>query len=287
MGVLLLSGAFDQYTGWGPHNYYLYRSSSSGRWTYLPWDLDVGFVESAFGRVPVIDGWNAAWPVPVTPRPLIERIVADKELITLYRQRADKLLETHFHPDVLGARLDTLYAQIEGDLEKEPFRDARVTTPRVESHEDVVASMKDFMRRRYVTARAQLDNPGPKPAVAQRQRGPGGAKQGMNQRPQPGPPSADAPSDLRIVERKAGAIRLAWKDNATGEAAFIVQRCEGAECDDFENVVGRPGQDITEATDTNVASGKIYRYRVYTLKPTPEGPRGTGVSNVVTVGAQE
>ena len=58
-------------------------------------------------------------------------------------------------------------------------------------------------------------------------------------------------------------------------------------CDDFANVVGRPGQDITEATDTNVVSGKIYRYRVYTLKPAPEGPRGTGVSNVVTVEAQK
>ncbi len=97
----------------------------------------------------------------------------------------------------------------------------------------------------------------------------------------------DAPSDLRLVERKPGAIRLAWKDNATGEGMYIVQRCEGADCDDFENVVGRQGQDITAATDTNVASGKIYRYRVYALKPTPEGPRGTGVSNVVTVGARE
>ncbi len=151
---------------------------------------------------------------------------------------------------------------------------------------EIVAAMKKFMRRRYATARAQLDNPGPKPAVAQGQRGPGGARQRLNQRPQPGPPSADDPSDLRLVERRDGAIRLAGKDNATGEAACIVQRCGGAECDDFENVVGRSGQDITEATDTNVESGTVYRYRVYALKPTPQGPRGTGVSNVVTVGAE-
>jgi hypothetical protein len=118
------------------------------------------------------------------------------------------------------------------------------------------------------------------------ERGPGGARQRLNQRPQPGPPSADDPSDLRLVERRDGAIRLAGKDNATGEAACIVQRCGGAECDDFENVVGRSGQDITEATDTNVESGTVYRYRVYALKPTPQGPRGTGVSNVVTVGAE-
>ena len=50
--------------------------------------------------------------------------------------------------------------------------------------------------------------------------------------------------------------------------------------------MGRSGQDITEATDTNVESGTVYRYRVYALKPTPQGPRGTGVSNVVTVGAE-
>ena len=52
----------------------------------------------------------------------------------------------------------------------------------------------------------------------------------------------------------------------------------------IEREVG-PGQDITEATDTNVESGKVYRYRVYALKPTPEGPRGTGTSNVVTAHA--
>jgi hypothetical protein len=63
--VMLFAGAFDQYTGWGPHNYYLYRNPSNRRWTYLPWDLDVGFADRAFDRVPVLDGWHAAWPAPI------------------------------------------------------------------------------------------------------------------------------------------------------------------------------------------------------------------------------
>ncbi len=61
--VMLLSGAFDQLTGWNPHNYYLYHDANQDRWRYLPWDLDVGFCETAFGRIHVLADWNAAWPV--------------------------------------------------------------------------------------------------------------------------------------------------------------------------------------------------------------------------------
>ena len=78
--VMLLSGAFDQLTGWGPHNYYLYRvprsATASTKWHYLPWDLDVGFCEIAFGKVYVIEDWNAAWPIPLgTRNPLLERLI--------------------------------------------------------------------------------------------------------------------------------------------------------------------------------------------------------------------
>ena len=33
--VLLLSGAFDQLTGWNPHNYYLYYDGKHERWRSL------------------------------------------------------------------------------------------------------------------------------------------------------------------------------------------------------------------------------------------------------------
>ena len=32
-----------------------------------------------------------------------------------------------------------------------------------------------------------------------------------------------------------------------------------------------------------VIPGSIYRYRVYAVRPSPLGPQGTGVSNVITV----
>jgi len=40
---------------------------------------------------------------------------------------------------------------------------------------------------------------------------------------------------------------------------------------------------VTKAVDPNVEPGKTYRYRVYGVRATPEGPVGTGVSNVITV----
>ena len=65
--VMLFSGAFDQLTGGAPHNYYLYYDTRRDRWRYLPWDLDVGFCENAFGRLHVLADWNAAWPLPPSP----------------------------------------------------------------------------------------------------------------------------------------------------------------------------------------------------------------------------
>ena len=281
MGVLLLSGAFDQYTGWGPHNYYLHREGATGRWRYLTWDLDVGFADRAFGRVPVLDGWHAAWPVPRTPRPLLERIVADRELLKLYRERAKTLLETHFRPEELGARLDRLHALIRSDLEKDPFPKGRVTNPSDCSYDDVVTSMKEFARRRHETAREQLARPGKRPDPVPSGRRPRSQRRGSG--PRPGRSSDDAPSELVVSRHTESTVELSWKDNATGEQLSVVQRCEGADCKRFENLKGIPGENVTSAVDTRVEAGRTYRYRVFAVKPTAGGAVGTGVSNVVTV----
>lgn len=275
--VLLLAGAFDQYTGWGPHNFYLYRDPSHQRWTYLPWDLDVGFADHAFGRVPVLQGWHAAWPAPLPGRPLMERLVTNPELLRQYRALADSILEAHFRPEIIVPRLRALHAQIREDLDREPFPARRATNPGDTDYQSIVDSMEQFMRQRYALARAQLNNPGPRPQPARVENVPGG------EGPTPGPASADAPSELHATEVSPSRVVLAWKDNARGEAAFVVQRSDGAESERFVNAIGQPGEDITTATDRAVQPGGTYRYRVYAVLPTPQGPRGTGPSNVITV----
>ncbi len=281
MAVLLLSGSFDQLTGWGPHNYYLYRNPQDDRWHYLPWDLDVGFADNAFGRVPVIDGWNAAWPVPAgQPRPLIEKIVDDPMLLARYRAFADKILEEHFHPRVIEPKLDALYQRVKADLARDPFPHRRVTNPTDRSYEDIIASQKRFMRRRYETARSQLDAPGDRPNKnVDRHAG--------NQEPQPSTiPTKNAPRNLRLVARTRQSVVLRWDDHAEGEAGHLVQRADGDD-GNFRNAIGRPGPESILAADDNVEPGRTYRYRVFSVFHTPRGPRGSSVSNTISVEVPE
>ena len=105
--------------------------------------------------------------------------------------------------------------------------------------------------------------------------------------PKPGPPSPDAPTELRAVNVTSSSVELRWTDHAEGAMAYVVQRCIGADATDFVNAIGQGGQAITTATDRDVQPGKTYRYRVYAVVPTPQGPRGTGVSNLITVRVPE
>ena len=87
---------------------------------------------------------------------------------------------------------------------------------------------------------------------------------------------------LEIVSVDGSTVKLKWKDNADGEAGTILQRAVG-EKGTFQNLLGQPGGSITTATDHSPKTNGTFRYRVYSIHPTPNGPKGTGVSNVVTV----
>jgi hypothetical protein len=267
--VMLFAGAFDQYTGWGPHNYYLYRDPSNGRWTYIPWDLDVGFADRAFDRVPVIEGWNAAWPAPVPERPLMEWLVTHDDALKAYRAKASVILETRFRPDIVLPKLQALHRLIADDLARDPFPPVRITNPTDRGYADILTSMETFIRKRYTLARAQLDNPGARPR--------------NDDGPRPGPDSADAPAGLRAVRVTSSSVELSWTDRANGEVAVVLQRANSADSDDFVNTIGQPGENITTAIDRDVRPGRVYRYRVYAVFPTSQGPRGSGVSNTITV----
>ncbi|MDB6040172.1 MAG: hypothetical protein JWM99_4013 [Verrucomicrobiales bacterium] len=207
----------------------------------------------------------------------MERIIEDKHFLGIYREKAKSILEAHFRPDVLIPKLRLLYAQIEADLKHDPFPPRRVTVPSDTGYDDILRSMEAFIRDRYKLARAQLDAPGNRPQ-------PQNLKPDSEQEnPHPGPPSADAPTDLRVVKVTASSVELSWVDHADHEMAVVVQRCSGETATDFVNAIGQPGQNITTATDHNIQAGHTYRYRVYAVFPSPTGPRGTGVSNVITV----
>jgi spore coat protein CotH/Spy/CpxP family protein refolding chaperone len=201
--VMLFSGAFDQLTGGGPHNYYLYHDSQGSRWRYLPWDLDVGFCETAFGRLHILADWNAAWPLAPHggPNPLMERIVADPVLLKKYRHLAQTILEEYFEPERLCAVLDANYRLIKDDLQSDPFPHQRATVPSDRDYDGIVESIRTFMHKRYVTAVEQLKHPGPRPEVTRRP--PGGRNEHL-------PPRLA--EKLRRIEQRAGRMQQDGKD---------------------------------------------------------------------------
>jgi len=165
--IMLLSGAFDQLTGWNAHNYYLFHDNQRGCWHYLPWDLDVGFCETAFGRLRVIDDWNAAWPIPRgRSSPLLDRVISNPELLNRYRKIATEILEDQFQPEQICESIDRKYKLIEPHLAADPFPKQRATVPGDVGYAQIVESMKRFMRRRFSTAEQQLAQPGRRPAPA-------------------------------------------------------------------------------------------------------------------------
>ena len=222
--VMLFSGAFDQLTGWNPHNYYLYRDGPRDRWRYLPWDLDVGFCEVAFGQIKVLDDWNAAWPAAgQMPNPLMDRIVADPALLRRYRDLASVILEKHFEPERLCAVLDAKYALIKQDLKTDPFPHSRVTNREDRSYNDVIASMKKFVRNRYATAQQQLENPGQRPKM---ERPPGGPQPQLVEKVQRLQRAAEAlqrqGGDVQPIQKLMRQIGPLLQQGHTAEAEKLI-----------------------------------------------------------------
>ena len=126
-----------------------------------------------------------------------------------------------------GAKLDALYQQAEPILDRDPYPPRRVTVATDNGYPSIIASMKDFIVRRYETARAQLDDPATERPVHPSEQG-----------PRPGEPVYDDPSELEVMRVEEEGIHLRWRDNSDREELTIVQRCHGVACTTFENRAG-------------------------------------------------
>ena len=112
--------------------------------------------DHAFQQIDVIDGWDAGHPLPVAPRPLVQRILDEPSLFAQYQDEARTTLDQETAAAALGPRLDALYAQIADDLDNEPWPAARLTNPEDADWSSIVASMHAFIERRAPLADEQL-----------------------------------------------------------------------------------------------------------------------------------
>lgn len=91
-----------------------------------------------------------------------------------------------------------------------------------------------------------------------------------------------APTDLKAQARRLGSrvqVRLDWKDNASNEASYVVERCTGGSCTNF-SVIASPAANTVQYTDPSAARTTTYRYRV---AATGSGGTKSPYSNIVTV----
>jgi FtsP/CotA-like multicopper oxidase with cupredoxin domain len=86
-----------------------------------------------------------------------------------------------------------------------------------------------------------------------------------------GTPTTAVPANPTLLSATVQAgpqVTLTWRDNATTETGFSVQRCTGSGCTNFVEIALAPARSATGNTtyvDTTVAAGNTYTYQVYAV----------------------
>lgn len=81
--------------------------------------------------------------------------------------------------------------------------------------------------------------------------------------PPPDPPTA--PTGLSASATSPDVVELAWTDTSSDEDGFTLARCVGSACTDF-STVAQLGAGVTAWSDSGVAAGTTYRYRVRSVR---------------------
>jgi hypothetical protein len=110
--------SLDGFLGMG-HNYYLYLAPETGKFSFIPWDLDLAFGGFAmYGSPEQTANLSVDHPF-VAENKLIERLLAMPEAKTAYLDATRRLLSEVFTPEKLGADYAAVTAIAEEPLANE------------------------------------------------------------------------------------------------------------------------------------------------------------------------
>lgn len=151
--------SMDGFIGLG-HNYYLYLSPKSGKFAFIPWDLDLAFGAFAiYGKADQMADLSVDHP-HLGENKLIDRLLAMPEFKSAYRDRLRKLATETFAKESLGKRLSEIESTLKAPIE----RDRKAVSDRKEksmfgSPEDMFAPMPlaPFIEKRTASVMAQLE----------------------------------------------------------------------------------------------------------------------------------
>jgi galactose oxidase len=95
--------------------------------------------------------------------------------------------------------------------------------------------------------------------------------------PPPPPILPATPTGLSASAIGSGVINLKWNDTAINESGFRIERCAGASCTNFAQIVS-VGANTIAYRDANLTDGVTYRYRVLAWNATGV----SGYSNIAS-----
>jgi len=106
----------------------------------------------------------------------------------------------------------------------------------------------------------------------------------------PGLPTA--PTNLAATLQTGPQVSLTWRDNATNETGFAIERCTGVDCGltstNFAPIATAPARNNTgnvTYVDTTVAFGNTYSYRVFAINSAGSSTQSTNIVSVTVSAA--
>lgn len=109
---------FDSYQGNFAHNYYLYEKD--GKFTILPWDLNMSFGGFNFGSDPSKLFIDEPTQGEIASRPLIAKLLEKEEYLLTYHQYLQEIVKKFLHNDYLGEEITRLKVLIADLVNSDP-----------------------------------------------------------------------------------------------------------------------------------------------------------------------
>lgn len=142
-----------------PKNYWLYNTPATGKWTFIPWDLDLTFQRKKTGDVILDTDLSIFYQLDEyepfkgledegTERPLVRRMMKLGDFRDKYIRAYRQALVTYLHIDTIFADINTSSLVVEEILQKD---DSTFTI-----FQKSVTALKRFIQARYEQVSDQL-----------------------------------------------------------------------------------------------------------------------------------
>jgi hypothetical protein len=158
----------DSYAGMG-HNFYLYHNAKTGRFEFIPWDLNEAFGNFKTGSIEEMLDLDVYYPTQGT-KILIDRVLDVPEYEEAYRAKLSELLAGAFSENEMHGKIDAVYEKIKEavhadgkkeysnkDFDASIIENVRIGRPGGRfGGKDVVFGLKFFVSKRIESVKKQL-----------------------------------------------------------------------------------------------------------------------------------